>query len=108
MLKQSEIVEKLSEQLQVSKSQAEQFVKAFGEIVENDLVETGKTKILGMGTLNIRYRFGRNGVNPRNTEETISIPESLSVGLSASKSIKDRLRDEVDISLYRKEKKDNQ
>lgn len=101
MLKQSEVVEMLAERLEVSKSQAESFLKSYTEILSEDLVNTGKTKINKIGTLEVRYRAPRNGVNPR-TREQIEIAESLTVGLSASQLIKDELKNKVDIAKYRK------
>lgn len=101
MLKQSELKDLLAERLEVSKSQAEAFIKTFNQILIEDLLATGKTKLQDIGTLEVRYRASREGVNPK-TNEPLNIPESLTVGLSASSVIKRRLKDEVEIANYRK------
>lgn len=100
MLQQSEIRDRLAEKLQITKAQADAFMKANAEILTEDLIATGKTKVLGFGTLEVRYRAAREGVNPQ-TKEKIQIPETLAVGLSVGKAIKDKVNAEVDINKYK-------
>lgn len=86
---------------EVSKKQADLAFKAFEEIFKEDLVESGKTKLPGgIGALEVRYRAERSGVNP-STQEKMPIPESLAVGYSAGKAIKDLVSENVDIAPYR-------
>lgn len=96
------LIERLAEgdaSLEVSKKQADKIFKVVAEIFQEDLVETGKSKVPGIGTLEVRYRAPRNGVNP-STGEALPIPESLGVGFSAGKSIKDMVS-LVDINPYK-------
>lgn len=111
MLKQSEIKEKLIavaaegneavKGFELTSKQAEFLIKAVDAIREQDLIETGKTKLPGTGTLEIRYRKERTGKNPKTGEEII-IPETLTVALSASSIIKEKIAANVDIAEYRK------
>lgn len=96
------LVATLAEQgVEVTKADADKIIKSYIEIIKDDLMETGKAKIPGVGILEIRYRAPREGRNPR-TKETISIEESLTVGLSASTMIKKEISEKVDIAKYRK------
>lgn len=96
------LVEKLAEQgVELTKSQADKVIKTYTEILKEDLFETGKAKVPGVGILEIRYRAAREGKNPK-TKEVIQIAESLSVGLSASSIIKKEIAETVDIANYRK------
>lgn len=110
MLKQQEVRENfvgaVKEELglELTSKQAESIIKIIDAVRYQDLLETGKTKLPGVGNLEIRYRAGRPGVNPK-TKEPIEIAEALTVGLSASKTIKDDLAENVDIAPYRKEVK---
>ena len=85
--------------LEISKKQSDKIFKVLADMYQEDLIETGKSKVPGIGTLEVRYRAARNGVNP-STGEALPIPESLGVGFSAGKSIKDVVS-VVDIAPYR-------
>lgn len=111
MLKQAEIKEKLVavaaegneavKGFELTGKQAEFLIKAIDAIREQDLLETGKVKLPGVGTLEIRYRKERQGRNPK-TNEPIAIPETLTVALSTSSFIKEKIAEQVDIEQYRK------
>ena len=106
MKQQVEIREILAERLAaegivLTKAQADKVIKTYTEILKEDLFETGKSKLPGVGILEIRYRAAREGKNPK-TKEVIQIQESLSVGLSASSVIKKEIAEVVEISDYRK------
>lgn len=105
MKKQSEIIESISNKLkeqniELSKADLEKVIKAYNVSFKEDLIETGKTKLPEIGNLEIRYRAKREGRNPK-TKETITIPESLTVGLKVSSVLKKEVNEKVDISLYR-------
>lgn len=101
MKTQKEILDIVSEKSGLTKADCEKVIKALEETQTADLLETGKTKTC-FGTINIRYRAERVGNNPR-TKEKITIPESLGIGVSANKSIKEALAN-VDKTPYKKEK----
>lgn len=89
------------EGIEISKSDIDKVIKAYVEVVKEDLFETGKAKLPGIGILELRYRAARDGKNPA-TGDPIKIQESLSVGLSASTIIKKEISESVDIAKYRK------
>lgn len=104
MKTQLEIREIVTEKLKdsnLTKVQVEEVIKNFIETLKEDLCETGKAKILGIGTLEIRYRGAREGKNPK-TKEVIQINESLSAGLKVSSLLKTEIADKVNIDEYRK------
>ena len=100
------VIEKLEKQgvvigeTAVTKSLIEKAIKSIDETRKEDLIETGKTKIPDIGTLEVRYRASREGRNPR-TKETITIPETLTAGLSVSTIIKKEIEEKVQIEPYR-------
>lgn len=97
-----ELVTRLGAQgLEITKVDADKIIKAYTEILKDDLFETGDAKLPGVGILKLRYRAARVGKNPR-TKEPVEIAESLSVGLSASSVIKKEIAEKVDIAPYRK------
>lgn len=106
MLKQSEILEKVNDKIkaegiELSKVAVEKIIKSYNEILKEDLITTGKTKVVGIGNVEIRYRAEREGRNPR-TKEKIVIEECLTAGLAVSSTLKKELADNVDIADYRK------
>lgn len=101
MLKQSEVRDQLAEKLEISKVDADKFIKTYVDTIKDDLFATGKSKIPGVGILEIRYRAEREGRNPQ-TKETLVIPETLTAGLSISSLLKDEIKEKVQIDSYRK------
>jgi len=95
------VMEKVKAQgVELSEAVVKKVLKAADETRVEDLVETGKTKLTDIGTLETRYRAARPGVNPR-TKEEITVPEALTVGLSVSSIIKKEIEEKVDIVPYR-------
>lgn len=101
MLTQSEKIDKIAEMTNETKASVERILKAFVEVSTQDLVENGRTKIQDFGVIEVRYRKGRNGVNPR-TQEPKFVEEMLTVGMQPSSKIKKTVKENVNISEYRK------
>ena len=60
------------------------------EAIKAEIVENQKCNINSFGTFEIRTRAARKGISPR-TREEIDIPESKTIGLRASKKLKESL-----------------
>jgi nucleoid DNA-binding protein len=58
--------------------------------VKSEIVDNGKCNINSFGTFEVRNRAARKGISPR-TREEIDIPASKTVGLRASKKLKETL-----------------
>lgn len=91
-MNKSELSEKIAEQVGISKSQAEEATQAFTEITTNALKSGDEVTLTGFGTFSARRRKGREGINPRNPQEKITIPSVVVAKFKAGKNLKDALK----------------
>lgn len=89
-MKKAELVAAIAEKTELSKKDAEKAVKAFTEVVEEELKKGGKIQLVGFGTFEVAERAARTGINP-STHETIEIPASKSPKFKAGKAFKDSI-----------------
>lgn len=73
----------------MTKKDAEKAVSAFTASIENALVAGDKVQLIGFGTFEVKERAAREGRNPRNPEETVTIPASKAPVFKAGKALKD-------------------
>ena len=71
-MNKTELVAAIAEKAGLSKKDAEAALKAFAEIVEEELVQGGRVQLVGFGTFEVSERPAREGRNPR-TGETMKI-----------------------------------
>lgn len=83
---------KISEQLDVPKKVAEDFIAAFQDIVTTSLQDDEEVTIAGFGTFSSRIRAARKGVNPRKPSEIIDVPAVKVPKFKAGKTLKDALK----------------
>ena len=81
----------MAENSELTKKEAEAALNAFMESVEEALVSGEKVQLVGFGTFETRDRAARQGRNPRNPEEVISIPASKAPVFKAGKGLKDKV-----------------
>ena len=74
----------------MTKKQVTSVVDAVFSTVAGAITKDGSFVIPGFGTFSVRKRAARSGRNPK-TGETISIPESKTVGFKPAKALKDLL-----------------
>ena len=89
-MNKTELVAAMAEQAQISKKDAEAALKAFTDVVANELKASGKVQLVGFGTFEVSERAAREGRNPL-TGETIKIAASKSPKFKAGKALKDSL-----------------
>ena len=87
-MNKTELVAAMADQAGLSKKDAEKALKAFTDVVADELKKGGKVQLVGFGTFEVRAREARTGRNPR-TKETIQIPASKQPVFKAGKSFKD-------------------
>ena len=87
-MNKTELVAAIAEQAEISKKDAEKALKAFTDVVAEELKKGEKIQLVGFGTFEVRAREARTGRNPR-TKETIQIPASKQPVFKAGKSFKD-------------------
>ena len=71
-----------------SKKDAEKAVKAFTDVVSEELVNGGKIQLVGFGTFEVSERAAREGRNPK-SGEVMNIPASKTPKFKAGKALKD-------------------
>ena len=67
---------------------AEKAIKAFTDVVSEELVNGGKIQLVGFGTFEVAERGEREGRNPK-TGETMMISASRTPKFKAGKALKD-------------------
>ena len=86
------LIEVLSSRLGISKREAEKYIKTFVGIVTEQLKQGNKVAVTGFGTFTTSKREAREGVNPQNTSERITIPAMTLPKFVAGKTLKDQLK----------------
>lgn len=87
-MNKSELVAAMSEKTELSKKDAEKALKAFTDVVAEELKKGEKIQLVGFGTFEVSERAARTGLNPR-TKETIEIAASKAPKFKAGKALKD-------------------
>ncbi len=89
-MNKTELVAAIAEQTQLSKKDAEAALKAFTDVVADELKKGGKVQLVGFGTFEVSERGEREGRNPQ-TGETMIIKASKSPKFKAGKALKDMM-----------------
>ena len=78
----------MAEQAKLSKKDAEAALKAFTDVVSDELKKGGKVQLVGFGTFEVSERAAREGRNPQ-TGEVMKIDASKAPKFKAGKALKD-------------------
>jgi DNA-binding protein HU-beta len=89
-MNKAEFVAAIAEKAEISKKDAEAAVKAFTDVVAEELKKGEKIQLVGFGTFEVSERAERIGRNPQ-TKEEIKIPASKAPKFKAGKALKDSL-----------------
>ena len=87
-MNRTEFVAAIAENAEISKKDAEKAVKAFIDVVAEELKKGEKVQLVGFGTFEVSERAARTGRNPR-TGGTIDIPAAKTPKFKAGKALKD-------------------
>ena len=85
-----ELVAAIAEKTELSKKDAEKALKAFTDVVAEELKKGEKIQLVGFGTFEVSERAAREGRNPQ-TGEAMQIAASKSPKFKAGKALKDAL-----------------
>ena len=91
-MNKTELVAAMAEQAQISKKDAEAALKAFTDVVAEELKANGKVQLVGFGTFEVSERAAREGRNPQ-TGETMTIEASKAPKFKAGKALKDMINE---------------
>ena len=89
-MNKTELVAAMAEKTELSNKDAEKALKAFTDVVAEELKKGEKVQLVGFGTFEVAEREAREGRNPR-TGETMTIAASKSPKFKAGKALKDSL-----------------
>ena len=89
-MNKAELITSMAEKSQLTKKDAEAALKAFIDVVGDELSKGEKIQLAGFGTFEVTERAARDGINPR-TKETIHIPASKAPKFKAMKSLKEKV-----------------
>ncbi|MFG6384102.1 MAG: HU family DNA-binding protein [Lachnospiraceae bacterium] len=87
-MNKAELIAAMSEKAQLSKKDAEKALKAFTDVVAEELKKGEKIQLVGFGTFEVSERAARTGRNPQSGEE-MEIPASKAPKFKAGKALKD-------------------
>ena len=85
-MNKTELVAAVADQAGISKKA----LKAFTDVVAEELKKGGKVQLVGFGTFEVSERAAREGRNPA-TLQPITIPASKAPKFKAGKALKDML-----------------
>lgn len=87
-MNKTELIAAIAEKTELSKKDTEKAIKAFVEVVTDELKQGEKVQLVGFGTFEVAERAARDGINPK-TKETIKIPASKAPKFKAGKALKE-------------------
>lgn len=87
-MNKTELIAAVAEKAEISKKDAEKAVKAFTDVVSEELINGGKIQLVGFGTFEVSERAAREGRNPK-TGEPMPIAASKTPKFKAGKALKD-------------------
>lgn len=91
-MNKTELVAAMAEKTELSKKDAEKALKAFVDVVSEELSKGEKIQLVGFGTFEVAERPARDGRNPR-TGEAMKIPASKNPKFKAGKALKDAVNE---------------
>ena len=89
-MNKTELVAAIAEKADMSKKDAEKALKAFEEVVTEELTNNGKVQLVGFGTFDVAERAAREGRNPQ-TGEPMPSAASKAPRFKAGKALKDAI-----------------
>ena len=89
-MNRAELVEAMANKTGMSKAASDEAVKAFIEVVSEELKKGGKVQLVGFGTFETSKRAARTGRNPQTGAET-KIPACVAPKFNAGKALKDQV-----------------
>ena len=87
-MNKTELVAAMADQAGLSKKDAEKALKAFTDVVAEELKKDGKVQLVGFGTFEVSSRAAREGRNPQ-SGKPMKIAASKAPKFKAGKALKD-------------------
>lgn len=90
-MNKTELIAEMSSKAELTKVNTEKALKAFIDVVTEEMVKGEKVQLVGFGTFEVTERAERQGRNP-STGESMVIPASKSPKFKAGKVLKDAIK----------------
>ncbi len=90
-MNKTELIQKIADEANGSKSEAQKFFDAFEGAVTSELKKGNQVQITGFGKFYVQKRAAREGVNPQ-TQRKMKIPASKVPKFTAGNSLKDAIK----------------
>ncbi|ROR25673.1 DNA-binding protein HU-beta [Mobilisporobacter senegalensis] len=87
-MNKAELVAAIAEKTELSKKDSEKALKAFIDVVTDELKKGEKIQLVGFGTFEVSQRAAREGRNPQ-TGKSMTIAASKAPKFKAGKALKD-------------------
>jgi len=87
-MNKTELISAIAEKAELSKKDADKALKAFTDIVAEELKKGEKIQLVGFGTFEVSERAAREGRNPQ-TKQVMKIEASKAPKFKAGKALKD-------------------
>ena len=89
-MNKTELIAAVAEKAEISKKDSEKALKAFIDVVTEQLKAGDKVQVVGFGTFEVSERAAREGRNPQ-TGETMKIEACKTPKFKAGKALKDAI-----------------
>ena len=89
-MNKTELIAAMAEEAGISKKDAEKALKAFTDVVAEELKKGEKVQLVGFGTFEVSERAAREGRNPQ-SGEPMKIEASKAPKFKAGKALKDMI-----------------
>ena len=91
-MNKTELITAMADQAGLSKKDTEKALKAFTDVVAEELRRDGKVQLVGFGTFEVSSRAAREGRNPR-SGEVMKIAASKAPKFKAGKALRDMVNE---------------
>ena len=89
-MNRAELIAAMAKKADLTQKDAEKALKAFTEVVADELKKGDKIQLVGFGTFEVGVRAAREGRNPQ-TGETMTIAACKAPKFKAGKALKDAI-----------------
>ena len=89
-MNKTELIAAIAEKAEISKKDSEKALKAFIDVVTEQLKNDDKVQLVGFGTFEVSKRAAREGRNPQ-TGKTMKIEACKAPKFKAGKALKDAI-----------------
>ena len=89
-MNKTELIAAIAERAEISKKDSEKALKAFIDVVTEQLKKGDKVQLVGFGTFEVSERAAREGRNPQ-TGKTMKIAACKAPKFKAGKALKDAI-----------------